>query len=179
MVSLRELTREDSSILLSWRNLPEIRKYMYTDHTISQEEHDHWFEGIWGDETRKYWVIVLDGEDVGLVNLYDINKKNRRCSWAFYLASPNVRGKGVGKYVEYTVLRYVFEELGFNKLCCEVLTSNMPVVEMHESYGFVRESYYREHILRGTEFNDVIGLGFLKRDWEIRKAGIKERLQKK
>ena len=45
-------------------------------------------------------------------------------------------GKGVGRYVEYAVLNYVFDELKFEKLCCEVLSFNRGVIEMHRHFRF-------------------------------------------
>lgn len=179
MISLRDVQPEDKDMIRNWRNLPEVRKYMYTDHEISPEEHERWFQGIAGDPTRKYWIIVLDDEDVGLVNLYDIDPRNKRCYWAFYVASPSTRGRGVGSFVEYSTLHYVFDELRFNKLCCEVLTSNQPVIDMHRSFGFVQEGFYRRHICKGGRFVDVVALAMLTEEWAANRQGIEVRLRSK
>ncbi|MFB2351245.1 GNAT family N-acetyltransferase, partial [Priestia megaterium] len=90
-----------------------------TDHVISPAEHARWFAAAMADPARKYWIIELDGEPVGLANLYDISPANRKCAWAYYLASPSVRGKGVGAFVEFWVIEHVFGDLGLDKLCCE------------------------------------------------------------
>jgi hypothetical protein len=58
---------------------------MYTDHYITEEEHDHWFQSAIHDPTRRYWIIVSDGQDVGLVNLYAIDQRHMRCHWAYYI----------------------------------------------------------------------------------------------
>lgn len=179
MISLRDVRAEDKEMIRRWRNLPDIRKYMYTDHEISPEEHAAWFAGLEGDETRRYWVITLDGEDVGLLYLYDIDRRNKRCYWGFYVASPSTRGRGVGSFVEYFTLRHVFDELGFHKLCCEVLTSNPPVIAMHKSFGFAQEGFYRQHIYKGGEFVDVVALAMLKEEWEANKPEIEARLREK
>lgn len=179
MIALRDVRPEDKDMIRNWRNLPEVRQYMYTDHIITPEEHERWFQGIFGDPTRRYWIIVLDGEDVGLVNLYNIDRRNLRCYWAFYVASPSTRGKGVGSFVEYSVLRYVFDDLLFNKLCCEVLVSNQPVIDMHKNFGFVQEGYYRQHIRKGDTFVDVVALAMLRTEWEAKKPEIETRLRQK
>ena len=93
-VRLRDLSPDDSDRLLAWRNLAEVARWMYSDHEITREEHDRWFAGIAGDAGRRYWIIELDGEPVGLANLADISPANRKASWAYYLASPTVRGRG-------------------------------------------------------------------------------------
>ena len=85
-VRLRPLELDDIVRVRDWRNLPEIREWMYTDHEISIEEHARWFGQAMSDEARRYWIIELDGEPVGLANLYDISPRHGTAYWAFYLA---------------------------------------------------------------------------------------------
>jgi UDP-4-amino-4,6-dideoxy-N-acetyl-beta-L-altrosamine N-acetyltransferase len=179
MISFRELMAADKEMIRSWRNMPEIAKYMYTDHVITSAEHDAWFQRVSKDPTCKYWIIVCDEEDVGLVNLYGIDSRNQRCYWAFYIISPNVRGKGVGTFAEYFVLKHVFDELKLNKLCCEVLDFNQGVVRMHKSFGFVEEGLFRRHILKGGQAHDIVCLGMLREEWEAGKATLTRKLQAK
>lgn len=176
MMQLRDVRRDDAEQLREWRNLPEIAAYMYSDHHISSEEHAAWFDRALHDESRRFWIIQLDGEDVGLVNLYDIDRVHDRAAWAFYLASPSVRGRGVGSFVEFTTLEHVFEEMGLHRLTCEVLSTNMAVVEMHEKFGFTVEGRFREHIQKDGEFVDVISLGMLQREWRDHRDAIRSRL---
>jgi UDP-4-amino-4,6-dideoxy-N-acetyl-beta-L-altrosamine N-acetyltransferase len=179
VTSLREMTAGDEEQVREWRNLPEVAKYMYTDHVIGREEHATWFRKVMLDSSCKYWIIICDGEDVGVASLYSIDRRNLRCYWAFYLGSPNVRGKGVGSVVEYSVLRYVFDELKFNKLCAEVLGFNQPVVDMHKGFGFVQEGYFRKHVLKDGAMQDIFCIAMLREEWEAKKPGIEERLRAK
>lgn len=178
-VRLRQVEHEDSVRLLGWRNSPEVAAYMYTDHRISQAEHDRWFAAALTLEDRRYWIIEMDGEPVGLANLARIDPIIRRCDWAYYLGEASTRGRGVGAQVEYIVLRHVFETMGFHKLWCEVLLENEAVWKLHESFGFKREACYREHVCKGGRFQDVVGLGMLKADWEAARAGIEAKLREK
>lgn len=179
MISLRDVNPSDKETIRAWRNMPEVGKYMYSDHVITPEEHDAWFERIMKDRTCKYWIIACDSEDVGLVNLYALDQRNRRCYWAFYIISPNVRGKGVGSFAEYSVFKYVFDELRLNKLCCEVLAFNEAVIEMHKSFGFVQEGVFRKHVFKGEQAHDVVCLGLLREEWEANKGHLTEKLRAK
>jgi UDP-4-amino-4,6-dideoxy-N-acetyl-beta-L-altrosamine N-acetyltransferase len=170
---------EDKEKILVWRNLPEVAKFMYSDHEIKPAEHDHWFVRAMADSTCRYWVITMDSEDVGLANLYGIDEHNRRCYWAFYLASSKVRGRGVGSIVEYRILSHVFDERRLNRLCCEVLGFNAAVIRMHETFGFRQEGVLRQHIYKDARFHDVVTLGMLRKDWEVNKAQIMARLSEK
>ena len=178
-VRLRQVEHEDSGRLLGWRNSPDVAAYMYTDHPISQAEHDRWFDAALTLDDRRYWIIEMDGEPVGLANLARIDPIIRRCDWAYYLGEASTRGRGVGAQVEYIVLRHVFETMGFHKLWCEVLLENEAVWKLHESFGFKREACYREHVCKGGRFQDVVGLGMLKADWEAARPAIEARLREK
>jgi UDP-4-amino-4,6-dideoxy-N-acetyl-beta-L-altrosamine N-acetyltransferase len=164
-VSLRTLELGDITRVQAWRNLPEVAAFMYTDHHISDGEHARWFGGAMTDDTRRYWIIELDGEPVGLANLYDISLLHKRSYWAFYHADDRVRGKGVGSFTERFVRRHVFEELGLDKLCCEVLATNEGVVKMHQRYGFQVDGVLRQHVIKLGERVDVVTMSLLREEW--------------
>lgn len=175
-VNLRPLEDSDSARLLAWRNLPEVARWMYSDHLISAEEHDRWFVGAISDPRRRYWIIEMDGTPVGLANLYDLAPEHGRASWAYYLAEPSTRGQGVGAFVEYWVIEHVFGELGLNKLWCEVLIGNEAVWRLHEGFGFQREALFRQHVRKDGKAADVVGLGLLKSDWAATREASRARL---
>lgn len=179
MISLRDISPNDQETIRQWRNNPEVRKYMYTDHEIGPEEHRAWFARIQHDPSCKYWIIVCDGEDVGLLCLDDIDTKNRRCYWGFYTASPSARGKGIGSFAEFSVLRYVFDDLKFEKLCGEILATNQAVINMHKKFGFVQEGLFRKHVLKDGELVDVVRIGMLREEWEVKKQEIELKLRAK
>jgi len=176
---LRLITSDDSARVLAWRNSPQVSAYMYSDHQIGQDEHDRWFAGALTAADRRFWIIEADGEPVGLANLARIDPAARRCDWAYYLGEASTRGQGLGSRIEYIVLRHVFEALGLNKLWCEVLLENEGVWKLHESFGFVREALFRQHVFKDGRFQDVVGLGMLGSDWQTAKPAIEARLRDK
>lgn len=176
-ILLRGLGEDDRDRILTWRNSPEVAAYMYSDHAISRAEHDRWFDGLAGDDRRQYWIIEVDGEPVGLANLADIDQTHRRCAWAYYLASPSVRGLGVGSFVEFQVIEHVFGVLKLDKLWCEVLASNEAVWKLHMLHGFEREALFRGHVIKNGQRVDVVGLGLLAPDWAARRDDMTARLR--
>ncbi len=179
MISLRDVQLADKEKVRQWRNMWDVSKYMYTDHYITHEEHEKWFQITLTHSFCKYWIIVCDDEDVGLANIYNLDHRHSRCYWAFYIASSNVRGKGVGSFVEYSVLHYVFDELKLNKLCCEVIDFNEQVINMHKKFGFKQEGLFRKHVIKENRFADVVSLAMLKSEWEILRDDIESNLKKK
>ena len=178
-VRLRPIRPSDSDRLLAWRNSPDVSAYMYTDHLISPEEHARWFAGALAAGDRAYWIIEDDGAPVGLANIAGLDPSRRRCEWAYYLGEASVRGRGVGAAVEFVMLDHVFAGLGLHKLWCEVLIDNAPVWKLHESFGFVREALYRDHVWKAGRFQDVVGLGLLETDWARVRDGCADRLRQK
>jgi UDP-4-amino-4,6-dideoxy-N-acetyl-beta-L-altrosamine N-acetyltransferase len=175
-VRLRPLEAGDRDRLLAWRNLPQIARWMYSDHAIGPDEHARWLAAALADPRRRYWVIEADASPVGLANLYDLAPEHGRTSWAYYLADPSTRGQGIGAFVEYWVIEHVFGELGLNKLWCEVLIANEAVWRLHEGFGFQREALFREHVRKDGAAADVVGLGLLATDWAATRPASRARL---
>jgi UDP-4-amino-4,6-dideoxy-N-acetyl-beta-L-altrosamine N-acetyltransferase len=176
-VQLRPLKSEDSAQVLTWRNSPAVAAHMYSDHAISQAEHDRWLEGARSAEDRAYWIILYDQTPVGLANIVRIDQAARRCEWAFYLGGADTRGKGIGAAVEYIVLDHVFGARGLNKLWCEVFAENEAVWKLHESFGFQREAHLRQHVHKHGRYLDVYGLGLLATEWNLARPRVQARLQ--
>jgi UDP-4-amino-4,6-dideoxy-N-acetyl-beta-L-altrosamine N-acetyltransferase len=177
MIELRDVEPADREMLREWRNRPEVARYMHNDAVITPEQHARWFDAAMADPSRRYWIIRVDGTDVGLADVHDIDHVHSCAMWAFYLADTEVRGRGVGTYVEYRVLRHVFDELGLNRLGGEVLASNTPVLRMHEAFGFQREGTLRQRIRKGEGFVDVVVIGMLRSEWLERRDEIRRRVE--
>lgn len=177
MIELVPVTCEHRADLRRWRNDPEVARYMYTTHEISEDEHAAWFERLLAADDRRAWVVSMDGEGVGAVFLTGIDQENSRATWAFYLADPRTRGRGVGSATEFLLLDIAFVEMGLHKLCAEVLSFNQPVLEMHKKFGFAEEGLLREHWLRDGEWLDVHVIAQFRDSWLKRRAGFEERLR--
>ncbi len=175
-VRLRRVAAQDRERLHAWRNLPEVAAWMYSDHEIPADEHARWFAAAMADLARRYWIIEMNGQPVGLANLADISLAHRKCAWAYYLADPVTRGRGVGSFVEFCVIDHVFVALGLNKLTCEVLIENEAVWKLHESFGFTREALFRAHVWKQGVPRDVVGMGMLAADWARQRPASAERL---
>ncbi|WP_174301822.1 UDP-4-amino-4,6-dideoxy-N-acetyl-beta-L-altrosamine N-acetyltransferase [Caulobacter sp. S45] len=175
-VRLRRLAQADGPRVLAWRNSPEVAAHMYSDHVIGEQEHALWLQAALTRPDRAYWIIELDGAPVGLANLVRIELEANRADLAIYLADPAVRGRGVGAAAEYLVLGHAFETRGLDKLWVEVLARNVPGWRLHESFGFTREALFRDHVRKGGVFQEVVGLGLLRREWPKAKALAEGRL---
>jgi len=163
--TLRKVTKADRGLLHSWRNQDHVRFNMYTSHKITQDEHHSWFDAVMIDESKKFWIIQSDGEDIGMVNLYDIDFDRSECCWAFYIGRTDMTGKGIGSAVETRILNIVFGELKLSKLKCEVLAFNEGVIYLHKKFGFKQTGILKARVERDGEPVDSICLEMTAEAW--------------
>jgi UDP-4-amino-4,6-dideoxy-N-acetyl-beta-L-altrosamine N-acetyltransferase len=164
MYKLKPMSYEDLDLVLTWRNSPRVRENMYTNHVITTEEHQRWFEKASRDPSKRLLMCVDESNiAVGVVSFSDIDPVHKRATWAFYSGESSRRG--VGSEMERLALDFAFENLGLEKLNCEVLSFNMPVVDFHRKYGFRVEGIFRGQYSRDGVVHDVFRLAHFRRDW--------------
>lgn len=161
---LRPLEEADLDMLLQWRNAPEVRRYMYTQHRIGESEHHQWFQCAQQNFQRHLLIVEHNNQPFGFVNIQIMDHLAKRAEWGFYL-SPNAR-RGSGQSLGKAALEYAFIRLELHKLCGEALANNMRSRTFHERLGFRRESYLRDHHFDGHTYRDVIGYGLLHGEWK-------------
>ena len=171
---LQEMRRSDQLKLRRIRNQPGVRKNMYCSDEISEAEHLAWLGR--DDDSTKFFGVFSRDELIGGVSLNVINQANKRADWAFYL-SESRQGSGLGLMLEFLFLDYAFGEAGLEKLNCEVLDFNAPVIRFHEKFGFVREGVRRRHIERGGETFDAVLLGITKQEWLDRRPTMELKVE--
>lgn len=160
---LRPLQEADLGMVRRWRNHLEVRRYMYTQHEIGEEEHRAWFQRC-RDNPRRYLLLAeREGQPFGFVNLQLVDAEARRGDWGFYLApeAPAGSGQALGQ----AALRYAFNTLDMHKLCGEALAENQRSRRFHERLGFTEEARLRDHHFDGQKYHDVIGYGLLYSEW--------------
>ena len=171
---LRSIDKSDRTILLQWRNSERVHANMYTDHLIEREEHDAWFDRALVTSNSRYFIFEYRTQPAGFVSFTNVDDRNERCSWAFYLGETDLPS-ATGAAVEFLALAYAFDEMAIRKLCCEVLAFNRGVIRMHKKFGFCEEGIASKHVLKCGAFQDVVLLALFRDDWLVRKQSLYER----
>lgn len=160
---LRAIKANELELMRSWRNEPDVRKNMYTQHEISNEEHMAWWSRTSQRDDQKYFMYERSSTPLGIVGFTLIDQSNSNCSWAFYSAPGAPRG--TGSRMEFLALEYVFGALNMHKLYCEVLAFNTAVIKLHQKFGFKVEGILRQQYNSNDEYIDIIRLGLLEDEW--------------
>lgn len=173
---LRDIRNDELELMLSWRNAPDVRKNMYTQHEISFNEHVSWWNSIQSRTDQKYFMYEVEDQPCGIVAFNKIDLLNENSLWAFY-ASPDA-AKGTGSRMELLALEYAFSKLNLNKLNCEVLEFNTPVIKLHQKFGFKVEGILRQQYKNHQEYLDIYQLGILADEWNGVRNEMLEKLVK-
>lgn len=176
-MSLKPLEEKDLPLVLAWRNAPEVRRNMYSNHEISQEEHLAWFVRLQHDSQSR-WFIHIDtvGRPDGVVYFTQYQPDRGSSFWGFYAGSS--AQSGVGLRMEFEALEKAFGEFGLHKLNCEVLISNGQVINLHNKFGFTQEGVFRDYHFDGDKYVDVVRFGILDTEWAAKREEVKARITK-
>lgn len=130
--SARPMCERDMDDVLRWRNQPDVRRSMHTQHKITPEEHEQWFSMASADPNRHLLIIEDNCGPLGFVQFTRQDGGGAR--WGFYLAPDAPRGSG--STLGAVALDHAFRRLGFNKVIGEVIESNVKSMALHEKLGF-------------------------------------------
>lgn len=169
-VQLKEISDENLSLVLSWRNLDEIKKVMINDKNVSWDEHLAWFENFKENEDLIVLLFYLDDRPLGLVN-FRVDRLNEKCEWGFYIGAQDAP-KGAGTLMGFAALNYLFYQLNVRKVCAEVLDHNIKSLRFHDKMGFSTEGKLVKHLMKNNQFIDVHLFGLFKEQWEQKKDKI-------
>lgn len=172
-VSLKRVSREDKDLLLDWRNSPEISQWMYTNHVISDAEHDSWFNQMLESSSVVYWKILADAVPVGAVFLTQIKIEVKVCEWGIYLAENKSRGQGIAHGASFLSLRYAFDELKLSTVRCEAVRENERAIGLYESVGFKKLEVVVDAIDRGNEKISIVKLEISRTSWSDNEVRVR------
>lgn len=160
---IRGMRSGDLEQVLSWRNHPDVRRYMYTQHEITLAEHTRWFERASVDTARHLLIFERGGTAQGFVSLHEI-ASGGIADWGFYAAPDAPRG--TGRQLGQCLLHHAFDELNLHKVCGQALAFNERSIQFHLRLGFAQEGILRDQHFDGEQYHAVVCFGLLATDWQ-------------
>jgi UDP-4-amino-4,6-dideoxy-N-acetyl-beta-L-altrosamine N-acetyltransferase len=171
LVPVPSLDAESQLTIRSLRNDDSVRKWMFKSTEIELSDHLVWLQSIKDDATRLVLAVVSSrNETVGIVSFTNIDLENKTATWAFYLR-PTERG-GLGSALELAALDFAFGDLGLLKLECQVIEGNLPVLRLHDRFGFSIEGFRKSCLIRNNTRIGAHLLGLTTERWSLRRPDI-------
>jgi UDP-4-amino-4,6-dideoxy-N-acetyl-beta-L-altrosamine N-acetyltransferase len=159
---VRKMVEADLELVLSWRNHPDVRKYMYTQHEIAFEVHKSWFKNAICDDRQHLLIFEQNNNPLGFIKINQINKWGV-ADWGFYL-SPDAP-KGTGRSLGKEALNYAFKCIFLHKVCGQSLGFNERSINFHLKLGFKQEGTLRQQHFDGQKYHDIVHFGLLATEW--------------
>lgn len=160
---IRAVTQDDLPLLLAWRNHPEVRRFMFTQHEINLDEHRNWFAKASVDESRRLLIVEDEQQPIGYVQFSNV-AEGGVSDWGFY-ARPDAP-KGTGRKLGVAALNHAFGRLGLHKVCGQAIESNHASIAFHQRLGFLLEGVLRDQQRIGDDHHDLHCFGLLSHEWQ-------------
>ena len=166
VTSVRSMAHADLERVLTWRNHIDVRRYMYTQHEISLDEHHRWFERTQQDPRKHLLIFEVDHLPLGFVSFAELDSSGV-AEWGYY-AAPDAP-KGTGRALGRAALDYAFNEITLYKVCGQALAFNERSIRFHQSFGFKQEDVLRDQHFDGEQYHHVICFGLLRHEWQSKR----------
>lgn len=160
---IRVMQAEDLDLVREWRNHPQVRRFMFSQHEISAEEHARWYERSSQNPRKRLLIFESNGTPSGFVQFSQPGEAPIAC-WGFYSAPGSA--EGTGGRLGRSALNYAFSECYLHKVCGQAIDFNDRSIRFHKGLGFSLEGRLREQHYDGNSFHDVLCFGLLKDEWQ-------------
>lgn len=150
-IILRDITYEDTPLIVKWRNNKRVRDNFIYREVFTEEIHNGWMKNK--VETGEVCQLIIleklsDGDDgslkngegrpVGSVYLRDIDNQNKTAEYGIFIGEDDATGHGYGNEAAALMCDYAKRELGLKKLILRVFCGNDAARRSYEHAGFVK-----------------------------------------
>lgn len=127
------LTEEEKLLVLEWRNSDRVRLKMINQDIILLENHLKFVNSLKNRTDCKYWLFMIDDVPVGVMDITEIDEKEKSCSSGQYIGNRDYNGFGILN--AFLMFEYIFENLGVEKYYSTVLKNNERVHKLNKLLG--------------------------------------------
>ena len=171
-VRCRPIQESDLEMIMKWRMMPEITKYMNTDPQLTLAGQKRWYDNICQSKQDFYWVVEVDGVASGIASLVNLDETAKRIHTGVYIAEKKKRSLQLTMELQWNLYEYAFEVLHMEKVCEEIFSENKAVIRILDMCGSKKEGVLRNHVLKNGIYHDVVVRGILKQEWNCLKENI-------
>ncbi|MBR1477794.1 MAG: UDP-4-amino-4,6-dideoxy-N-acetyl-beta-L-altrosamine N-acetyltransferase [Lachnospiraceae bacterium] len=170
-VSLRRLSEADLLNVMQWRMMPEVTKYMNTDPVLTIEGQREWFKRIENDKDKAYWIISVNGEDAGVINLTELTDDSGVSGWAYYIGEKRLRGMKTALSLEMSMYDYALLTLSRKSIVSDVFSKNTGVIALHKLCGCEIIKETKNAVTKNGEQYDVTYMEMTAERWQSTREG--------
>ena len=144
-INLWKLEQADLGEHYRWANDSNLRRLLGgPPHPRSYPDIDAWYRTLISDRTREMFSIkTSEARLIGWAQLFAIDLISGSADVALLIDEDNW-GQGYGHDALTALLRYAFEDLRLHRVGAEILSINLPSINLFQRVGFQKEGIKRE-----------------------------------
>jgi ribosomal-protein-alanine N-acetyltransferase len=143
---LRQLTLEDSDVILKLRSSEEINKFVATKRMQNLDEAVDFINvcnNLFEEKNRIFWAIQLNGQIIGTIVLHHISTQNKYAEIGYKLDLEHLK-KGFMSEAMQKVLEFGFQEMNLKTIEAFTHKNNTPSKTLLEKHNFVFQKERRD-----------------------------------
>lgn len=165
-IYLRAMTREDTDLIVKWRNSDAVRLNFIYQEPFTREGHESWIRNM--VETGKVVQMIIcetkDDTPLGSVYIRDIDRQHNKAEYGIFIGEESARGRGIGTAAAGLMLEYCFREEKLHRVYLRAFASNARAIRSYEKAGFVREGLLRDDVCIEGEYRDIVWMAAVNPD---------------
>ncbi|EKN7725601.1 spermidine N1-acetyltransferase [Listeria monocytogenes] len=154
-LKLRPLEREDLKFVHRLNNDAKIMSYWFEEPYEAFVELQELYDKHIHDQSERRFILELDGQLVGLVELMEIDYIHRRAEFQIII-DPKFQGHGYAVSATKLAMKYAFHVLNLHKLYLVVDKVNEKAIHVYEKVGFIREGELIDEFFVDGTYHDAI-----------------------
>ncbi|EAE6662628.1 spermidine N1-acetyltransferase [Listeria monocytogenes] len=154
-LKLRPLEREDLKFVHRLNNDAKIMSYWFEEPYEAFVELQELYDKHIHDQSERRFILELDGQMVGLVELMEIDYIHRRAEFQIII-DPKFQGHGYAVSATKLAMKYAFHVLNMHKLYLVVDKVNEKAIHVYKKVGFIREGELIDEFFVDGTYHDAI-----------------------
>ncbi len=157
-IYLRLMTRDDTDLIVQWRNSDAVRKNFIYQALFTRESHENWIKTKveTGQVVQTIICDMATDKPLGSVYIRDIDRQHNKAEYGIFIGETDARGRGLGTAAAKLMLRYCFEEEKLHRVYLRALSGNARAVRSYEKAGFKQEGYLKDDVCIDGKYQDII-----------------------
>ena len=162
-LKLRPLERKDLSYIHDLDNERHAMAFWFEEPYQSLDELFNLYDKHIHNDNERRFVIDVDGEFAGVVELIEINFIHRTTEIQIII-KKEYRGSKLAKPALLKGLDYAFNILNMHKVHAYVDVNNIKSLKICKDIGFIEEGLLRQHFFAEGNYHDSFFLGIFKNE---------------
>ncbi len=153
-VKLRKIALSDTANIVRWRNSVDVRKNLFTQDDLTEEQHINWFHSKVEPGFCAQYIIEAYGEsgihDIGTTFIKGIDKEKKEGEFGVFIGEASFRGKHLSAEITKEMIQIGFQELNLKRIWLSVFEDNSAAIKAYRNVGFTLINNF-ENVVRGKK----------------------------